>query len=132
MPCRRKNSTKRAKSLKNGVRSNTIMANSKVYVRTDEHGVMRVGETRVMLDGVVAAYWQGDSPESIRQQYPALTSEDVYGAIAYYLANRDEVDAYLDRQDKLFENLKRQSGQETSPLAQKLRALRSASPKEER
>ena len=72
------------------------------YVRTDEHGVMRVGETRVMLDSVVAAFEQGHSPETIQQQYPALSLEQVYGAVAYYLANRGEVDQYLERQGEVW------------------------------
>lgn len=67
-----------------------IMANSKAYVRTDEHEVMRVGQTRVMLDGVVAGFMEGESAESIRRSYPSLTLEEVYGAIAYFLANRAE------------------------------------------
>jgi uncharacterized protein (DUF433 family) len=58
------------------------------YVREDEHGVLRVGDTRVMLDSLVAAFHQGHSPETITQQYPALTLQQVYGAITYYLANR--------------------------------------------
>ena len=47
------------------------------YVRKDDHGVLRVGETRVMLDSVVAGFHQGHSAETIAQQYPALTLEEV-------------------------------------------------------
>ena len=39
------------------------------YVRLDEHDVYRVGQGRVMLDSVVAAWQQGHSPEAIRSQY---------------------------------------------------------------
>lgn len=31
----------------------------KQYVRVDEHGVMRIGTTRVMLDALVAGFEQG-------------------------------------------------------------------------
>ena len=75
------------------------MSQTKSYVRIDEHGVYRVGGTRVMLDSVLAAFRQGDSPETIQQQYPALTLEEVYGSIAYCLANASEIDAYVKRQD---------------------------------
>lgn len=108
------------------------MTNSKSYVRTDEHGVLRVGQTRVMLDGVVVGYWEGDSPESIRQQYPSLSLEDVYGAMAYYLANREEVDAYLERQEKLWQELRAEQDRNPSPLVQRLRALRAASAQEKK
>ncbi len=64
------------------------MSEETVYVRIDENGVYRVGTTRVMLDSVVAAFHQGHSAETIKQQYPALTLEEVYGSIAYYLAHR--------------------------------------------
>jgi hypothetical protein len=57
------------------------MSEEKAYVRVDENGVYRVGMTRVMLDSVVAAFRQGHSAETIRQQYPALTLEEVYGSI---------------------------------------------------
>ena len=58
------------------------MQAAKAYVRQDEHGVLRVGETRVMLDSVVAAFHLGHSVETIAQQYPALTLEEAYGAIS--------------------------------------------------
>jgi len=56
------------------------MSKNKSYVRIDTDNVYRVGATRVMLDSVVAAFHQGHSAETIRQQYPALTLEEVYGS----------------------------------------------------
>jgi uncharacterized protein (DUF433 family) len=74
----------------------------KSYVRVDEHGVMRVGSSRAMLDSVVTSFEQGCSPETIHQQYPALSLEEVYGAITWYLANAEEVARYLERQNALW------------------------------
>lgn len=105
---------------------NTHMIDSKMYVYTDEHGVMRVARTRVMLDSVIASYLEGHAPEAIRQQYPALSLEEVHGAIAFYQANRDAVHEYLDRQEKLWNELRQKSGQDASPLVQRLRALRTS------
>jgi len=51
----------------------------------------------------VIAFQQGHSAETIQQLYPALSLEEVYGAIAFYLANRDEVDQYLERQEQLWD-----------------------------
>jgi uncharacterized protein (DUF433 family) len=59
------------------------MSQQPSYVSLDGHAVYRVGATRVMLDSVVAGFQQGHSPEMIRQQYPALTLEEVYGSITY-------------------------------------------------
>jgi uncharacterized protein (DUF433 family) len=91
------------------------------YIRQDEHGVLRVGATRVMLDSVVAAFHQGHSAETIAQQYPALSLEEVYGAIAYYLANRHEVDQYLNRQDEVWKQWREKADAVTSLAVQRLR-----------
>ena len=99
------------------------MNEPKTYVRTDEHGVLRVGATRVMLDSVVAAFQQGHSAETIRQQYPALTLEEVYGSITYYLAHQEEVTAYLKRQDAVWEKWRARSEQTPNPVAERLRAI---------
>lgn len=63
----------------------------------DQHdGVYWVAGTRVSLDSVVLSFLEGLSPETIVTEcFPVLTLEQVYGAIAYYLAHRAEVDAYL-------------------------------------
>jgi uncharacterized protein (DUF433 family) len=89
---------------------------SKQYVRTDEHGVMRVGETRISIDSVMAGFLRGDAPESIQRQYPGLSLEQVYGAITYYLAHKDEVDAYLARQDKIWEDFRRECDRNPPPV----------------
>ena len=94
------------------------------YVRVDEHGVMRVSNSRVMLDSVVAAFQEGDSPEAIRAQYPALSLEQVYGAILYYLSHRQEVDDYLKRQEAVWQEWRAKSEEAPSPVVERLRALR--------
>ncbi len=68
------------------------------------NGGLYVTGTRVSLDSVVHQFRQGASPESILRSFPMLRSlERVYGAIAYYLARQAEIDAYLGRQEKLWE-----------------------------
>src|SRR3974390_883625 len=96
------------------------MTPEKGYVQV---GAYRVGNTRVMLDSVVAGFRQGHSAETIRQQYPALTLEEVYGSIAYYLGHTAEVDAYLKRQDAVWEEWRSRSEQRPSPVVERLRAL---------
>ena len=102
------------------------MDNAQTYVREDENGVLRVAASRVMLDSVVAAFHEGCSPETIQQQYPALSLEEVYGALTYYLSHVDEVGAYLKRQDRIWEDLRTRAGAVASPVVQRLRALRKA------
>jgi uncharacterized protein (DUF433 family) len=98
------------------------MEGTKVYVRADVHGAMRVGTTRVMLDSVVAAFQQGHSPETIQQQYPSLSLEEVYGAVAYYLANQEEVDRYLNRQSEIWDEWREKTAQQANPVVQRLRS----------
>lgn len=62
-----------------------------------------ISGSRVSLDSVVYAFLGGQTPESIAQSFPVLRLEQVYGAVAYYLANRGEVDAYLARSREDFE-----------------------------
>ncbi len=102
------------------------------YVDVDSHGVFRVGGTRVMLDSVVAAFQQGHSPETIRQQFPGLSLEMVYGSIAYYLAHAAEVDAYLKRQDAEWDKMRALSEAKPSVVVERLRALRKAGATETR
>lgn len=64
------------------------------YVEQRDGGYWVAG-TRVSLDSVVYVFHEGQSPEMIRQSFPALRLEQVYGAIAYYLGHRAEIDAYL-------------------------------------
>jgi uncharacterized protein (DUF433 family) len=99
----------------------------KSYVREDEQGALRLGESGVSLDSVVIAYQEGLTAEAIQEQYPALSLEDVYGGIAFYLANRDEVHRYLERQEQKWEELRKKIAQNPSPVVERLRAMRNHS-----
>lgn len=92
------------------------------YIRDDEHGVKRVGRTRVMLDSVVAAFFEGHSAETIAQQFPALSLEEVYGTITYYLANKAEIDQYLRRQGDVWKRERERADQAASPVVARLRS----------
>ena len=93
------------------------------YVYTDERGVMRVGNTRVMLDSIVASFEQGYSAETIQQQYPALSLEEVYGALAWYLANANQVSQYLERQQAVWRRWREKAATQRGAVIQRLRAL---------
>ncbi|MBW4695012.1 MAG: DUF433 domain-containing protein [Lyngbya sp. HA4199-MV5] len=59
--------------------------------------------TRISLDSIVYAFQKGLSPENIVQSFPLLILEQVYGAIAFYSANRAEIDAYLTAEEVAFD-----------------------------
>jgi uncharacterized protein (DUF433 family) len=67
-------------------------------VAYDADGVLRVRDTRVRLDTVVAAFQLGATAEEIAQQYPSVDLATVYAVIAFYLRRRPEVDTYLAAQ----------------------------------
>ena len=68
-----------------------------IPLTTNEHGVVRVGSTRVSLETVIFAFKQGSTPEEIVADYSTLDLSDVYAVITYYLQNEAEVEDYLQR-----------------------------------
>lgn len=78
---------------------------NKEYVELKE-GAYRLVGSRVSLDSIVYEFLEGHSPESIRESFSTLSLEQVYGAIAFYLARREEIDAYLREGEALFEQLR--------------------------
>ena len=87
---------------------------SKQYVELRDAGYWIAG-TRVSLDSVVYAFWNGQTAEGIAQSFPVLALEQVYGSIAFYLANRAEIDAYLVAAEADFE-ARRQASREVDPM----------------
>jgi hypothetical protein len=55
-----------------------------------------------------------------------LTLGAVYGAIAWYLANRADVDAYLRRQDGLWEQWRARSRAAAAPVVRRLKKARNS------
>lgn len=68
-------------------------------LRVDEHGVVRVGGSRVMLERVVHAFDDGASAEEIVERYPSLDLADVFATLAYVLRHRPEIDEYMRRSE---------------------------------
>ena len=78
-----------------------------VLLPEDEHGVIRVGNTRVTLETVIHAFQRGETPEQIVDDFDVLNLADIYGVIAYYLQNRDEVDEYVRRAEAEAKEMRR-------------------------
>lgn len=83
-------------------------------LRLDEGGALRIGDTRVTLETVLAEFEQGSSPEIIVLNYPTLKLEQVYALLAFYLHNRPLFDSYLQEAERLadqwFEEYEARSG----------------------
>jgi uncharacterized protein (DUF433 family) len=58
-------------------------------------GTPHIAGTGVTVRTIVRYYKLGMSPEEIAAEYPHLSLAQVYGALAYYHANRDEMDEHM-------------------------------------
>jgi uncharacterized protein (DUF433 family) len=73
------------------------------YIEQRDGGYYVAG-TRISLDSVVNAFNRGDSPERILEEFPLLDRMSrVYGAIAFYLDHKNEIDKYLEETEREFE-----------------------------
>ena len=69
--------------------------NMQNYVEERDGGYYIAG-TRVSLDSIVHAFQDGESPEGILRSFPmAGPLVRIYGAITFYLENKEKVEAYL-------------------------------------
>ncbi len=96
------------------------------YVEKTAEGAWRITGSRVAVDSVIYAYWEGKSPEAIVEEFPALSPEQVYGALAFYLRRRDEIDQYLSEQEARWAQLRQVSEKQNGPLLDRLRNAREA------
>jgi uncharacterized protein (DUF433 family) len=100
------------------------MANTtRSYVEETAGGGWRVAGSRVSLDSIVHAYWEGRLPEAIAADFPSLSLEQIHGAIAFYLGHREEVDTYLEAQGAKWDALRAESETQHAELLRRIRAF---------
>ena len=94
------------------------------YVEQRDQGYWITGE-RVSLDSIVLAFLDGLSPETIALEcFSTLSLEQIYGAIAYYLRHKREIDEYLERSDVDFESFRQSLHQSEPNFVQRLALVR--------
>jgi uncharacterized protein (DUF433 family) len=98
-----------------------IMANE--YVEQSSGEFMLAG-SRVTLASIITAWKEGLSAESIRDEFPVLSLEQVYGAITYYLRNQVEIDSYLAALASDFDHRARQQAALYPEITSRLRAAK--------
>jgi uncharacterized protein (DUF433 family) len=96
---------------------------AKEYVE-QRNGGYYVGETRISLDSVVYAFLRGESTEDIAESFPALSLEQVFGAVTFYLANRDLIDRYLQKERAEFARMREEARRRHPQLYARLVAAR--------
>jgi uncharacterized protein (DUF433 family) len=99
------------------------------FLAQDRYGYIHLAGHRIGLRHVVELYNEGYTPEMLHDHFPTLTLALIYKALAFYLENQVEVDAYI-RQSR--ENLDRQAaGPQQGPDAAELRRrMEALGPKE--
>ena len=70
-----------------------------IPIRIDEHGVARIGGTRIPLETIVGAFRRGASPEEIVHAYSALKLSDVYKVVSFIIDHPSEIDEYMKQTD---------------------------------
>jgi uncharacterized protein (DUF433 family) len=74
-------------------------------------GRPRIAGTRVSVQRIAAWYKLGLNAEEIAERMGNVTLTQVYAALTYYHANREEIEAYLDREKEDYIRLAREMGQ---------------------
>jgi uncharacterized protein (DUF433 family) len=91
------------------------------YVEERDGGYYIAG-TRISLDSIVHAFQDGESPEGILRSFPmAGPLVMIYGAITFYLENKERVEAYLRDQEQRWEALRQGRAKSADPLMDRLR-----------
>src|SRR5438477_8449531 len=72
-------------------------------------GRIRIDGSRVTVHQIVTCYQQGLTPEEIADQYPHINLAQIYAALTYYHANRDEIDRELEAETADFLRLANES-----------------------
>ncbi|EAZ89839.1 hypothetical protein [Crocosphaera chwakensis] len=73
----------------------------KQYIEKKELSYRIVGK-KISLDSIIYGFLRGKSPETINASFPNSTLEEIYGAITFYLVNREMIDVYLKEGEKLY------------------------------
>ncbi len=74
-------------------------------------GRIRIDGTRITVHRIATLYRHGQSAEDIAQTYPHLELGQIYAALAYYHANRKDIDAELADDDVKYDEFKQQDSE---------------------
>ena len=96
---------------------------AKEYVEQREGGYYITG-SRVSLGSVVYAFLRGESPEDIAESFPAISLEQAFGAVTFYLANREMIDRFLEDEKAEFAHLREEARRNSPALYARLETAR--------
>ena len=79
-------------------------------------GSPRITKTRITLENIAIDFNAGLTPEQIIDKKPHLTLAPIYGALAYYYANQDKIDADIAAENAELERLESTYTSKLKPL----------------
>ena len=90
----------------------------------DHRGTIRVKDSRVTLDTLVARMQVGDTREEIHEGFPSVTLAQINTILDWYLDNQAEADEYLREQEAEGERIRQRIVNEPEYKARRERLLR--------
>ena len=78
-------------------------------------GRLRIDGTRITVHRIATLYKQGQGPEEMAKHLPVpRASGQIYAALAYYHANREEIESALAAADALYDDLQAEAAAEAA------------------
>lgn len=74
-------------------------------------GRARLASHRIPVSSVYRWFLSGLEPEDILEKYAGTTLAEIYAAITYALANREEIAAEIQREDEMEREARTRDGQ---------------------
>lgn len=68
-------------------------------------GIPHIEGTRITVKRIILWYKMGINPETIKEEIPHLSLAQIHAALAYYYANKKEIDADIQREEAEYEKL---------------------------
>jgi uncharacterized protein (DUF433 family) len=79
-------------------------------IELDANGVAWItGANTKVVEVVLDKMAHNSSPEEMHEQYPHLSLAQIHAALSYYYEHQAEVDADIERRDRLVEELRAQN-----------------------
>ena len=93
------------------------------YLEFINPNVIRIKNTRIGIEIILAEYLNGKIPEEIALHYPSLSVEQIYAAITYYWHSQKKMDNYIDDWKKQGEKVWLEQKINPPEVVKRLRAI---------
>lgn len=76
----------------------------------DDRGIARLADSRIRVVGIVMEQMKGYTPQQIQEAYPHISMAKIHAALAYYYEHQAELDAKIEREARVAEELRKAAG----------------------